>query len=117
MITLSTCLAGCGHQATAASASTSLEGTVTISGAFALYPMLIRWAEEYRRLHPEVTFDISAGGAGKGMADALSGAVDIGMVSRPVFEEEIEKGAFWVAVPRTRSWSPSVPAIPWWISS
>jgi phosphate transport system substrate-binding protein len=75
-----------------------LEGTITISGAFALYPMMIRWAEEYHSLHPEVTFDISAGGAGKGMADALSGAVDIGMVSRPVFEEEIKKGAFWVAV-------------------
>jgi phosphate transport system substrate-binding protein len=75
-----------------------LEGTITISGAFALYPMMIRWAEEYHSLHPEVTFDISAGGAGKGMADALSRAVDIGMVSRPVFEEEIEKGAFWVPV-------------------
>lgn len=31
------------------------------------------------------------------MADALAGAVDIGMVSRPIFDEEIEKGAFWVA--------------------
>jgi len=59
---------------------------------------MTRWGEEYHRLHPEVTFDISAGGAGKGMADVLSGAVDIGMVSRPVFDAESEKGAFWVAV-------------------
>jgi phosphate transport system substrate-binding protein len=43
-------------------------------------------------------FDISAGGAGKGMADALAGAVDIGMVSREIFPEEIEKGAFWISV-------------------
>jgi ABC-type phosphate transport system substrate-binding protein len=34
-----------------------LEGTVTISGTFSLYPMMIRWAEEYHSLHPEVTFD------------------------------------------------------------
>jgi phosphate transport system substrate-binding protein len=72
--------------------------TITISGAWALYPMTIRWAEEYQALHPEVNFDISAGGAGKGMTDALKEAVDIGMVSREVYESEIEKGAFWVSV-------------------
>jgi len=73
-------------------------GTITISGAFALYPMMTRWAEEYRRINPNVQFDISAGGAGKGMADALSGAVDIGMVSRDVTVEEETQGAYWVAV-------------------
>ena len=72
--------------------------TITISGAFALYPMMVRWAEEYQKIHPEVRFDISAGGAGKGMADALSGMVDIGMVSRDIKPEEVEQGAFWIAV-------------------
>ena len=72
--------------------------SVTISGAFALYPMMTRWAEEYQKIHPEVRFDISAGGAGKGMADALAGAVDIGMVSRDITSDEEAKGAFWVAV-------------------
>lgn len=42
--------------------------------------------------------DISAGGAGKGIVDALAGAVDIGMVSRTIHPAEIEKGAWWVAV-------------------
>ena len=74
------------------------KGTLTISGAFALYPMMTRWAEEYQKLNPGVQFDISAGGAGKGMADALSGAVDIGMVSRDVTAEEEAQGAYWVAV-------------------
>lgn len=74
-----------------------LRGTLTISGAWALYPMMVRWGEEFHALHPDVEFDISAGGAGKGMADALAGAVDIGMVSRSIYPEEIEQGAFWVA--------------------
>jgi phosphate transport system substrate-binding protein len=73
-------------------------GTITISGAWALYPMMIRWSEVFQESHPGVQFDISAGGAGKGMADALADAVDIGMVSRQIYPEEIEKGAFWVAV-------------------
>jgi phosphate transport system substrate-binding protein len=60
--------------------------------------MMTRWAEEFQKLHPDVTFDVSAGGAGKGMADALGGAVDIGMVSRDVNPEEEANGAYWVAV-------------------
>lgn len=75
-----------------------MRGTITISGAWALYPMMVRWGEEFQKLHPAIKFDISAGGAGKGMADALAGAVDIGMVSRKIYPEEVEKGAFWVSV-------------------
>jgi phosphate transport system substrate-binding protein len=75
-----------------------LKGTLTISGAWALYPMVVRWGEEFHELHPDVDFDISAGGAGKGMADVLGGAVDIGMVSREIHQEEIDQGAWWVAV-------------------
>ena len=80
--------------------SNELRGTITISGAWALYPMVIRWAEEFRGQHPGVEFDISAGGAGKGMADVLAGAVDIGMVSREIYPEEVEQGAYWVGVTR-----------------
>lgn len=75
-----------------------LQGTITISGAFALYPMVMKWSEEFRKLHPRVRFDISAGGAGKGIADALAGMVDIGMVSRDIHPVEIQKGAWFVAV-------------------
>ena len=75
-----------------------LEGTITVSGAWALYPLMVRWGEEFQTLHPGVRFDISAGGAGKGMADALANAVDIGMVSREIYADEAAKGAFWVSV-------------------
>ncbi|MCL7414174.1 MAG: substrate-binding domain-containing protein [ANME-2 cluster archaeon] len=75
-----------------------LEGTIRVSGAFALYPMMLKWGEEYQKLHPKVKFDISAGGAGKGMSDTLGGLVDVGMVSRPISPAEEEKGAYWIAV-------------------
>jgi phosphate transport system substrate-binding protein len=74
------------------------KGKITISGAWALYPMVVKWGADYQKLHPDVKIDISAGGAGKGMADALSGAVDLGMVSRSVNKAEIDKGAWWVSV-------------------
>jgi ABC-type phosphate transport system substrate-binding protein len=79
---------------------TKFEGRITISGAWALYPMMVRWTEEFQKVHPGVSFDLSAGGAGKGMADALGSMVDIGMVSREIYSAEIENGAFWVSVTR-----------------
>ncbi len=100
LLALLTLTAGCGQPTSnqPASVEGQMEGTITISGAWALYPLMVRWGEEFQKLHPNVRFDISAGGAGKGMADALAGAVDIGMVSRQVYPEEVEKGAFWVSV-------------------
>ncbi len=78
----------------------SLEGSLTISGAWALYPMVVRWAEEFTKLYPRVHIDVQAGGAGKGMADVLAGLVDIGMVSRNIHSAEAEKGALPIAVCR-----------------
>ncbi len=75
-----------------------LKGGISISGAFAIYPITVVWAEEFMKLHPGVRIDISAGGAGKGMADALSGMVDLGMFSREVSGEEQAKGAWWIAL-------------------
>jgi len=45
--------------------------TIKISGAFALYPMTVKWTEEYQKIHPETKIEVSAGGAGKGMTDTL----------------------------------------------
>jgi len=75
-----------------------LSGTVTLSGAWALYPMALKWGEEFRKIHPKIRIDVQAGGAGKGVADVLSGMVDLGMVSRDIRPEEIANGAFPIAV-------------------
>ena len=76
----------------------TLQGNLSLSGAWALYPLAIRWQEEFQRSHPGVTIDVQAGGAGKGMADALAGVVDIGMVSRAIHPAEADKGALALAV-------------------
>ena len=75
-----------------------LKGELSLSGAFALYPLAVQWAAEFQQMHPAVHIDISAGGAGKGMTDALAGVVDFGMVSREVYPPEIQKGAVGFAV-------------------
>jgi len=74
------------------------KATIRVSGAWALYPMMVKWAEEYQKIHPEIRIDVSAGGAGKGIADSLAGLVDIGMVSRNIKPEEIKQGAAFIPV-------------------
>ena len=65
-----------------------LSGEISLSGAFALYPLAVQWANEFQKLHPGVKIDVSAGGAGKGVTDAIAGVVDFGMVSRELSEAE-----------------------------
>lgn len=74
------------------------ENTIKVSGAYSLYPMMVVWAQKYQTLHPDIKLDISSGGAGKGMADALAGSVDLGMVSRDVTDAEASQGIVAVAV-------------------
>ena len=90
--------ASSGQETEAAPAEESLSGTISISGAFALYPMMTVWADEFSNIHPDVQFDIQGGGAGKGMTDTIAGAVDIGMISRAIKDEETAQGIFWVSV-------------------
>lgn len=84
------CFCGCINQQ---------QNTIKVSGAYALFPLMdTYWAKEYQKIHPEIKIEVSGGGAGKGMSDALAGIVDIGMVSRDIYQEEIDQGAFWVSV-------------------
>ena len=58
---ISTLLAACGTpQSQLQASSQSQQGTIAVSGAFALYPMMVTWAEEYQKLHPGVRIDVSA---------------------------------------------------------
>lgn len=76
---------------TAALAGEGLSGAITISGAWAIYPTAVAWAEAFQDKYPGVRIDISAGGAGKGAADTIGGLADIGMVSRDPDPAELQK--------------------------
>lgn len=69
-----------------------LKGTISLSGAWAVYPTAVAWSDAFKKLHPDIRIDVSAGGAGKGAADVIANLVDIGMVSRDPDPSEIKKG-------------------------
>lgn len=71
---------------------------ITISGAFALYPLGVKWTDQYKSGKPGLRFDVSAGGAGKGLTDVLAGAADIAMFSRQLTPAEKAKDIWVFAV-------------------
>ena len=98
MIALLTIVLAAASAAPAQRPGPAAGGSLSLSGAWALYPLAVRWQEEFQKSHPGVAVDVQAGGAGKGITDALAGVVDIGMVSREINAAEVEKGAVALAV-------------------
>ena len=70
--------------------------TVRISGGVGPLPMVEVWADLYAE-QSDLTFDISGGGTGVGVSDLFNDQVDVAMMGREPFEEELERGL--VAVP------------------
>ncbi|MBN1306558.1 MAG: substrate-binding domain-containing protein [Chitinispirillaceae bacterium] len=68
------------------------KGTITLSGAWAIYPTAVAWGEAFQKINPGVKINVSAGGVGKGVADVNAGLSDIGMVSRDPNPDEVKKG-------------------------
>jgi len=96
---IATSLVSCGQSREAGyDEDGNLYGRISISGAWAMYPLTVLWAEEFRKENPKVQIDISAGGAGKGMADILGNMVDIAMVSRAITQIERDRGAWYIGV-------------------
>ena len=87
-----------GKKQSSIDANGELHGEISLSGAFALYPLAVQWANEFQKLHPDVKIDVSAGGAGKGVTDAIAEVVDFGLVSRDLSDAEKERGAVEFAV-------------------
>lgn len=68
---------------------------ITISGAYALAPVMQVWIAEFQKTHPYVKFKLNVNGSGQGLRDILAGNVDLAMIS-----EELPKGIdsiLWIA--------------------
>ena len=68
---------------------------ITISGAYAMAPIMQVWMAEFQKSHPYVKFKMEPNGSGQGLKDLIAGKVDMAMVS-----EEIPKkmdSMIWIA--------------------
>ena len=99
-VAVAICLVSCGGPGAAPPPNVQPPTTVRVSGAWALYPLMLRWAQEYQKVHPDIQVGVWSGGTGRGFTDLFGGAVDIAMASRAVTPEEESRGAFAVPVAR-----------------
>jgi phosphate transport system substrate-binding protein len=67
-----------------AAVSACATGTITASGSTALQPLVAKAAEQYQAKCPGATITVSGGGSSVGLANAASGASDIGDSDVPV---------------------------------
>jgi phosphate transport system substrate-binding protein len=72
-----------------------LKGNFSISGAYALYPLISRFADEFMKIHPGVKIEVTRMGTGEGITALLTKKCEIAMISRPLTDEEINAG-IWV---------------------
>jgi phosphate transport system substrate-binding protein len=57
---------------------------ITISGAYAMAPIMQVWMNEYQKSHPYVKFKLNVNGSGQGLDELLSGKTDLAMVSEDI---------------------------------
>ncbi len=76
----------------------SISGSFTISGAYALYPLVSKLATEFMAINPDVKIVVSETGTGQGISDLIDNKVKMAMISRPLNDEERESGVWVVPV-------------------
>ena len=83
-------LTGCQNQtggsrdSQAASAQVSIEN----KGSDTMVNLALAWAEQYQKLHTEVSLSVTGGGSGTGIAALINHTVDIANASRQIKSEE-----------------------------
>jgi phosphate transport system substrate-binding protein len=65
--------------------------TIQNSGSDTMVNLAQAWAEEYARVEPSVSVEVSGGGSGTGIAALINGTVDIANSSRKLEPEEFAK--------------------------
>lgn len=68
------------------------ENTVVIKGSDTMVNLTQKWVEEYLKIHPEVSLQVTGGGSGIGITALLNGTADIANMSRDLKNNELKRG-------------------------
>ena len=70
---------------------------IVLTGASTIAPLATEIGKRFEELHPGVRVDVQTGGSSRGVNDARQGLNDIGMVSRPLKDDEKDLHGFSIA--------------------
>jgi phosphate transport system substrate-binding protein len=74
-----------------------LPGKIRLAGSSTMAPLLEALGRRFQKLHPEVVIEVETGGSARGIHDVRDGSCDIGMVGRPLKDDERDLIGFPVA--------------------
>ncbi len=84
-------LAGCGgNQGSPTADGDGLSGSIKVIGSNTVTPLSTVWAEDFMKIHPDVSIGVSGPGSGAGIAALINGTTDICQASRTIKQSEIE---------------------------
>src|ERR1039457_5336956 len=81
---------GCGKNESTGGGDTAKKQTIQNKGSDTMVNLAQAWAEEYKKVAPDVDVEVSGGGSGVGIAALQKGTIDIANASRNMKSEEIE---------------------------
>jgi len=92
---LAACLlpTGCGKSSRVGNGDAVAKASIQNKGSDTMVNLAQVWAEEYRKVAPNVEVEVSGGGSGQGIAALVKGTIDIANCSRNMKPEEIEQAA------------------------
>lgn len=82
----------------AAEASATLEGTITMAGSTSVQPLSEELANVFMDEHPDVRLEVSGGGSGSGITAAQENTADFGAVSREIADDETGIKTYTIAI-------------------
>jgi phosphate transport system substrate-binding protein len=85
------CLTGCSKKSEESGTPSSGRVIIQNSGSDTIVNVAQTWAEEYAKIEPSVSVEVSGGGSGTGIAALINGTVDIANCSRKMKQEEIDR--------------------------
>lgn len=84
-------------KADAGAGGSQLSGTIEVTGASTIGPLMTEIAKRFESQHPKVRVNVQMGGTSRGIADARKGLADIGMASRDLKDDESDLKKFIIA--------------------
>ncbi|MEY2540153.1 MAG: phosphate transport system substrate-binding protein [Verrucomicrobiota bacterium] len=73
------------------------QGKIRLTGSSTMAPLIEALGKRFQRLHRKVVIEVETGGSARGIHDVREGSCNIGMVGRPLKEEERDLIGFPIA--------------------
>jgi phosphate transport system substrate-binding protein len=91
--------AACGRNDQASAAPVAATSVIRITGSDTMVNLIQAWAENYRKVRPDVSVQVAGGGSGVGIAGLINGILDIAASSRHMEPNETERATAAAGVP------------------